>query len=269
MSERIKNFKIFKNTLILVFVIGVIFTLYNLLNNHDNYQKNKDGYDYSVDISYDKVNIERLLAGEEIYLDKDEYSLFEKTIPLKFIKKVNRLAFLDKGIKETTTFYEAKYSEKVTVSHESSKYKIAKAELINNYLNEKLSDKKYLTTSNVYLLSSNGDFDYIKEVVYFVNTTDFTVKAILEINSKYSHKEDLLEYSSCTELDNNFITKTNELVKEAQSVYNEIDSNKDSIYNKILKENNLKTEKIYIYDKKNIIAYLENKSTIKLNIENL
>lgn len=267
MSERIKNFKLFQKTFAIVFIIGSLITLFLLYNNPNNYHRNRDNYNYKVELSYDKINSDRILAGEEVYLSDEEYLLYENTIPLRFIKKINRLSYLDSGFKEASTFYEAKYSEKVALSNEKSKYKLAKTELITTYLKKNLTDKKYLTTSNVYLLSSKDTFDYIKEVVYFIDTENFTLKSAIEINSKYDYRNDSLEYSNFKEVPSKEVQTINSILKESVSVYNNINDKKETI----VKENkvkNAKASQMFIYDNENIILYMDNNSTIKVAIPN-
>lgn len=268
MSERIKNFKVFQKTFAVVFIVGSLITFFTLYNNPNNYHINRDKYNYSVDLSYAKINEDRVLAGEEIYLNEEEYSLYEKTIPLRIIKKINRLSYLDSGFKEATIFYEAKYSEKVALSNEASKYKLAKTDLLNEYLKKNLSDKKYLTTSNVYLLSSKDNFDYIKEVVYFVDTATFELKSAIEINSKYDHKNDSLKYASLKEVPLNELDTINSILKDSISTYNKLNEVKEEI----VKENETKKNKasqMFIYDNENVILYMDNNSTIKVNALNL
>lgn len=267
MSERIKNFKYFKYTLICVLVLGMFFTIYNMRNNLSSstnvYKKNKDNYNYNIDIVYDKINPERILAGEEIYLNEDEYSLYKKTIPLAFAKKINRLAILEKGIKEANVFYEAKYSESNNTSNEPSRYKTIKTELVNKYLKENLSDRKYLTTSSTYLLDSKDGFDYIKEIIYFVDTKEFKIHKMIEINSKYNYKKDVIEYADINEINNERIEKVNSLISESMLVYNQINSKKSDIVEDISKKKNIKVNKLYIFNRTTVIGTSKDNKTIK------
>lgn len=264
MSERIKNFKLFQKTLAIVCAAGALVTVFTLCNNPNNYHKNKDKYNYNVELSYDKINDDRILAGEEIYLSDDEYALYENTIPLRIIKKINRLSYSDSGFKEATAFYEAKYSEEVALSNEASRYKKVKTELVKEFLDKHLSDKKYLTTSNVYLLSSKEDFDYIKEVVYFIDTATFELKTAIEIDSKYNHKEDLLEYANYKELSESETLMINEKLRSSITIYNSINDIKEN-----LKKNNTKLSQVFIYDADTVILYKEDNSTTKESISNL
>lgn len=267
MSERIKNFKYFKYTLICVLVLGMFLTIYHMRNDLSSstnvYKKNKDNYEYNIDISYDKITHERIIAGEEIYLNEDEYSLYKKTIPLVFAKKINRLAILETGIKEADEFYEAKYSENNNVTNEPSRYKTIKTELVNKYLKENLSDKKYLTTSNTYLLDSKDGFDYIKEIIYFVDTKEFKIHKMIEINSKYNYKKDIIEYADINEIDNEHIEKINGLISESLLVYNQINSKKNDIVDDILKKDNIKVDKLYIFNRTTVIGNSKDNKTIK------
>lgn len=267
MSERIKNFKYFKYTLICVLVLGMFLTIYHMRNNLSSstnvYKKNKDNYEYNIDVSYDKITPERIIAGEEIYLNEDEYSLYKKTIPLVFAKKINRLAILEKGIKEADEFYEAKYSESNNISNEPSRYKTIKTEFVNKYLKENLSDKKYLTTSNTYLLDSKDGFDYIKEIIYFVDTKEFKIHKMIEINSKYNYKKDIIEYADINEIDNEHIEKINGLISESLLVYNQINSKKNDIVEEILKKDNIKVDKLYIFNRTTVIGNSKDNKTIK------
>lgn len=265
MSERIKNFKVFQKTFAVVFVVGILATLLFFYNNSGDYHVNRDNYNYSVDLSYDNVNSSRVLAGEEIYLSDDEFALYEKTIPLRLIKKINRLAYIDSELNEATEFYEAKYSEKVSLSNEASKYKIAKTELINTYLEKNLSGMKYLTASNVYLLSTKDNFDYIKEVVYFIDVTTFELKASIEINSKYDYKNDELKYANYKEISTKEIESINSILKESRAIYTKI----NNLKNKIVEDNqpkNAKVSRIFIYDNDNVILNMDNNSTLKVSL---
>lgn len=266
MTERMKNFKLFKKTLAAVLVVGSLVTAFVIYNSPHDYRKNKDKYNYTVELSYDKITQDRILTGEEVYLNEEEYKLYENTISLRLIKKINRLSYLDSGFKEATEFYEAKYSDKVALSNEDSKYKVAKTELINEYLTNNLSDKKYLTTSNVYLLSSKDDFDYIKEVVYFIDTTTFEIKSAIEIDSKYSHKKDVLEYADYTELSSKEVSTINEKLNESMTKYTDLNSLKDAL-KKEYNDGNI--SKVYIYDSNTLILYMDNNKTIKVNISKI
>lgn len=265
MSERIKNFKIFQKTFAVVFTIGVLVTLFLLYNSPNTYSINKDNYNYTVDLSYDNISSDRVLAGEEVYLNEDEFSLYEKTIPLRIIKKINRLAYLDSEVKEATDFYEAKYSEDVALSNVASKYKLAKNEIINKYLEKNLSDMKYLTASNVYLLSSKDDSDYIKEVVYFIDANTFELKSSIEINAKYDYKKDILKYANYKEVSAKEVETINAILKDSRSVYENINSLKEEI----IKDNEskeVKVAQIFIYDNENVILNMNNNSTLKVSI---
>lgn len=269
MSERIKNFKVFQKTFAVVVGVGVCVSLFVFHNNFNSYHRNKDKYNYTVDVFYSKLTDDRVLAGEEIYLKEEEHSLYEKTIPLKLIKKIGRLSYLDKSIREADAFYEAKYSEEIALSNEASNYKLAKLELVNSFLEKHLNDKKYLTTSNVYLLESKDNFDYIKEVVYFIDTSNFEIKSMIEINSKYNHKEDILEYANYTKIDDKKVEESREISKRIIDAYNTVDSKKDVIVEAYSKTQKNRVTKMYIYDTETVILSLSDNSTAKFDISKL
>ena len=271
MSERIKNFKYFKYTLIVVLVVGMVLTVYNMKNSINGevnkYNKNKDRYDYSIDISYDKVTPDRIIAGEEVYLNKDESALYEKSRPIAFIKKTSRLAFQDKGIKEAEVYYDAKYLEnKNNITNEFSSYRNIKKQLVDGYIKQYLSEKKYLTTSNTFFLETKDNNDYIKEIIYFIDAEKFNIVKMIEINAKYNYKKDNLEYMELIECNEEDINSINSIVNSAKLVYNEIDSKKEYIEKKIHNEHKFKPSKMYIYDRMTVIGSSEdNEKSIKYN----
>ena len=114
MTTRIKNFKIFIGTLLCVLCIGTGYLIVKHYLNYNQelkkYAKNKDGFKYNVVVDYSIISVDRLLAGEQIYLTDEEYQKYKQTTYLSFVKKISKIAFQDNNIKEADTFYEAKYS---------------------------------------------------------------------------------------------------------------------------------------------------------------
>lgn len=268
MSKRIKNFKIFIGTLscVLILGVGILITNYYLSDNQElkKYSKNKDSFDYDVSLEYSSISTERVLAGEQIYLKDEEYQLYQKTTYLSFLKKISRIAFQDVDIKESDTFYEAKYSTNASISNVSSKYKDIKNKHILKYLNDLNNNKKYLTVNNTYLLNSKEEYEYIKEVVYFVNPETYLVEKGLEIDFKYNYKNDNLEYSEAHVIEDDIISSINNLLEDSINVYNDLDSKKDVFAQKIEAEYGFKVDKMYVFNRNTVIANsIDNKDTVK------
>lgn len=269
MSERIKNFKIFIGSLVFVSMIGVVIVVTTNLDrniNLSNYNNNKDSFNYEPNIDYATLNVEMLLAGEEIYLNEAEYNLNIKNMPLVFLSKINRVAFANSNIKEADAFYDNKKSTKSNMFHDESLYKKVKSIHVNDFLNS-LEDNslrgKYLSLPKTFKLGEKDGFDYIKEVISFVNVETYTVEHILVIDSKYNHDKDKLEYSSSYLMDGKDVDAINELIYNTMNVYNEINSKKAVIQNDLKNEYKLNIEKIYIFDRTNIIATTDENKNVK------
>lgn len=269
MSERIKNFKIFIGSLVFVSMIGVVIVVTTNLDrniNLSNYNNNKDSFNYEPNIDYATLNVEMLLAGEEIYLNEAEYNLNIKNMPLVFLSKINRVAFANSNIKEADAFYDNKKSTKSNMFHDESLYKKVKSIHVNDFLNS-LEDNslrgKYLSLPKTFKLGEKDGFDYIKEVISFVNVETYTVEHILVIDSKYNHDKDKLEYSNSYLMDGKDVDAINELIYNTMNVYNEINSKKAVIQNDLKNEYKLNIEKIYIFDRTNIIATTDENKNVK------
>lgn len=268
MSKRIKNFKIFIGTLSCVLILGVgILIINNYLSDNrelKKYSKNKDSFEYDVLLDYSSINTERVLAGEQIYLKDEEYQLYQKTTYLSFLKKISRIAFQDANIEESDTFYEAKYSTNTSISNVSSKYKDIKNKHILKYLNDLNNNKKYLTVNNTYLLDAEEEYEYIKEVIYFINSETYLVEKGLEINFKYNYKNDDLEYSEAHAIEDDAINSINNLLEDSINVYNDLNSKKDVFAEKIESEYGFKVNKMYVFNRNTVIANsIDNKDTVK------
>lgn len=268
MSKRIKNFKIFIGTLSCVLIIGtgLLIKKHYLSNTQElkKYSKNKDSFEYDVLVDYSSISTERVLVGEQIYLKDEEYQLYQKTTYLSFIKKISKIAFQDVNIKESDTFYEAKYSKDVVINNESSRYKDIKNKHILKYLNDLDNSEKYLTVNNTYLINSKEEYDYIKEVVYFVNPETYLVENGLEIDFKYNYKNDDLEYSEAHIIEDDKIKSINTLLEDSINVYNDLNSKKDIFAEKIESEYGFEVDKMYVFNRNTVIANsIDNKDTVK------
>ena len=269
MSERIKNFKIFIGSMAFVSLIGgAIVVTTNLDRNIklSNYSSNSDNFNYDINIDYESLNVEMLLAGEEIYLNEDEYNLNKRNIPLAFISKVNRIAYANSNIKEANSFYDNKKSTSSNMFHDESLYKKVKSIHINNFfksLDDSTVRGKYLSLYKTFKLGEKDGYDYIKEMISFVNVDTYLVEHILVIDSKYNHDKDKLEYSNAYLMDIEDIEVINELVYNTMNVYNEINSKKTIIQDDLKNIHNLNIEKAYIFDRTNIIATTNENKNIK------
>lgn len=263
MSERIKNYKIFIGTLVGMLAIGSVVLIANIKNGSDinlkKYENNVDNYNYDIVADYSSLNSTQVLAGEEVLLDEQEHNLYRKALPLSLLKKINRLAYTKEGIKEADEFYEVKYSEKIAISNEYSMYKAVKTQLLNEIIKESLNEKKYLTTSNVFLLDSKDGFDYLKEVIYFVDSTTYEVVEIFEINSKYNHKEDKVSYASGKQYNDETTKDINNLLSDSLNLYNEVNSKKENISRELEEKYKGNIEKMYIFNRNTVLVDIQDK----------
>lgn len=268
MSKRVKNFKIFIGTLSCILIIGtgMLIKKYYLNDAQElkRYSKNKDSFEYNVLVDYSSINTDMILTEEQIYLSDEEYKLYEKTIYLSFVKKISKLAFQGVNIQEADTFYESKYSTDVVISSESSKYKDIKNKHILKYLDGLDDSNKYLTVNNTYLLKSKEEYDYIKEVVYFVNPETYLVEKGLEIDFKYNHKNDDLQYSEAHIIADIEINSINNLLEDSINVYDDLNSKKDVFAERIETEYGFKVYRMYVFDSNTVIANsIDNKESIQ------
>lgn len=271
MSKRIENFKIFIGLIVIISLIGGLIVVTNTLDKTiklTNYSDNLDNFDYDVNVDYDGLNIEMFLAGEEIYLDDAEYNLNIKNTPLVFLNKINRLSYENSNanIKEATSFYENKKSSNSNMFHDESLYKKIKTIHINDFFKSLDDDSvrgKYLSLSKTFKLGEKDGFDYIKEIVSFVNVDTYLVEHMLVIDSKYNHNKDKLEYSKSYLMDNEYVDKVNELIYNTMNVYNELNSKKTIIRDDLKGIYNLNARNIYIFDRTNVIVTTDNDKNIK------
>jgi len=268
MTKRIKNFKIFIKTLLCVLVLGVgsLITSHYLNKNQElkQYSKNKDSFNYNVCANYSLINTERVLAGEQIYLQDEEYQLYKQTTYLSFLKKISRIAFEDIDIQESDSFYEVKYSKDTLINNVSSTYKNIKNKHISNYLNEITYNNKYLIVNNTYLLNEKEDYEYIKEVIYFVNPKTYLVEKGVEIDFKYNHINDDLQYSKSHSIKNDIINSINTVLEDSINVYKDLNSKKNIVVKQIEAEYGFKVSKMYVLNRNTVtVNSFDNKENIQ------
>ena len=258
MTTRIKNFKIFIGTLLGVLVLGTGTLIINKhLNNNQElkmYEKNTDAFDYNVKLDYSLISTDRVVAGELIYLKDEEYQLYKQTTYLSFLKKISRIAFQDRDIKESDNFYESKYSTETVMTNIASKYKDIKNKHIVNYLNEIEYNNRYLMVNNTYVLSSTNDYEYIKEVIYFVNPKTYLVEKGLEIDFKYNYINDDLKYSKANIIESDIISSINTILEDSINVYKDLNTKKDIFAKNIETKYGFTVDTMYVFNRNTVTA---------------
>lgn len=218
------------------------------------YSKNRDKFDYTRKISYENVETKDVIKGQKLYLYNKEYEQYQSNILMLLTKKINQLSVKDANIKETTEYLDIKYSDDKQITNEYTMYNNIKLKHIDNmYENNKL-DKKYITTSNIFVLGEKDGYTYTKEVIDFIDIETKTIKAVAEFDAKYNHKEDKLEYANISLLDAESVILFNKVLDKSINEYDKVTTSREDILNSLTKLRPNTKFTTYIYDTNTLVV---------------
>lgn len=254
MTDRIKNAKLFVIAFLVVILSGsALFTVKHNSNSYRSsvvkeYKTGKDNVDFGKSFQLKRISSSDLIIGEELHIIDSNSFLYNHIRTASILKKIGKNS-LDSEIKiEPQLSINHLYNEQGGNLSATSNYYRVMMELQNEFISEKSLDSSVIRTiTNPIIIKEDGDVVYVRDTIYFIDKNTDELVNILNVNSKYNHKEDVILYMDTESVSKSTVKKVQNLLKESLEDYDKVYENLPQIIEIIGEEaaNNIVSIKIY------------------------